>query len=232
MAMNSETTIKYKDDDFWTHNTSLLIQKDRLIEFMPTADMTKDERLNALARLSIYIGIILSLYLAKSWPLYVPVVGLAFTVFLNKMQFKAPTPPKYPTNETPKQGDPNPFIPSEQPLCIPPTQNNPFMNVLQNEYVDNPTRPQACDYEDVRDEVETNFHHNLYQDLGDNIWEKNNSQRQFFTMPSTTIPNDRDTFMRSLYRTGPTCKTDQSACYRYEDLRANRGVVGDSEFLL
>lgn len=230
--MSSQTTVEYKDDQFWTHNTGLLIDKNRLTEFVPTTDMTKDERLNALARLSIYIGLLLMLYLAQSWPLYIPVVGLAFTIFLNKMQIKVPKPPKYPTNETPKQNDPNPFIPSAQPVCIPPTLNNPFMNVLQNEYVDNPTRPPACEYAGVKDEIESNFHHNLYQDLGDNIWQKNNSQRQFFTMPYTTIPNDRESYQSWLYKTGETCKTDGMACNRYIDLRANRGVVGDSEFLM
>lgn len=230
--MSSETSVKFEDDMFWTNDPSVLIKKDRLIEFVPTKDMSKDERLNALGRMSVYIGIVLMLYLAKAWPLYIPIVGLAFTVFLNKTQPKPKDPPKYPTNETPGIDDPNPFIPSEQPECIPPTLNNPFMNVLQNEYIDNPTRPAACEYEDVRDELESNFHYNLYQDLGDNIWQKNNSQRQFFTMPYTTIPNNQGDFARWLYKIGPTCKEDGSACLVYEDLRANRSVVGDSEYLV
>lgn len=229
--MSSETTVQYRDDPFWISDPSILIKKDRLIEFVPTKDMTKDERLNALGRLSVYIGIVLMLYLAKTWPLYLPIIGLAFTVFLNKMQPQPKGKPKYATGETPKTDDPNPFIPSEQPECIPPTLNNPFMNVLQNEYVDNPTRPAACEYEDVKDELESNFHYNLYQDLGDNIWEKNNSQRQFFTMPYTTIPNNQGDFANWLYKTADCCKVDQSACYRGEDLRANRSVVGDSEYL-
>jgi len=230
--MSSETSVKFEDDKFWTEDTSVLIKKDRLIEFVPTKDMNRDERLNALARFSVYIGIILMLYYAKAWPLYIPVIGLAFTVFLKKTQPTQKTPPKYPTNETPHPDDPNPFIPSEQPVCIPPTLNNPFMNVLLNEYVDNPIRPSACEYEDVKEDLESNFHYNLYQDIGDNVWEKNNSQRQFFTMPYTTIPNNQGDFANWLYKTGPVCKQDQEACYRYEDLRSNRGVVGDSEFLV
>lgn len=230
--MSSETSQQFKDDEFWTQNTGVLIQTDRLIEFVPTIDMTKDERLNALARLGIYIGIVLTLYLGKAWPLYIPVIGLAFTAFLHKTQPQVKVPPKYPSDETPKTDDPNPFIPSEQPVCIPPTRNNPFMNVMLNEYVDNPTRPPACEYEDVHEEVENNFHYNLYQDLGDNMWEKNNSQRQFYTNPNTTIPNEQGKFARACFLTGPTCKTDQSACLRYEDIRSNRGVVGDSEYLM
>lgn len=230
--MSSETSVQFKDDNFWTTDTGVLVRKDRLIEFVPTIDMTKDERLNAIARLAIYIGIVLMLYLGRGWPLYIPVVGLAFTAFLHKTQPQTIISPRYPSDETPKTGDPNPFIPSQQPECIPPTLNNPFMNVLMNEYVDNPTRPPACEYEDVHDELESNFHYNLYQDLGDNIWQKNNSQRQFFTMPSTTIPNEQGKFARWLYKVGGVCKQDQNACLRHEDLRSNRSVVGDSEYLV
>ena len=36
--------------------------------------------------------------------------------------------------------------------------------------------------------VEQNFNYGLYQDVGD-VWGKNNGQRQFYTMPNTSIPN-------------------------------------------
>ena len=38
--------------------------------------------------------------------------------------------------------------------------------------------------------------------------------------------------MKNEYKVGGVCKQQQEACLRYEDLRYNRGVVGDSEFLL
>lgn len=225
----TETVVKYQDDKFWFDDIYVLIRKDRLIEFLPTRDMTTDERLNALTRLMLYISVILMLYLSKGWPLYLGFIGMVFTYFLHSMRPQTLKPPKYAPDETPKLDDPNPFIPSEQPVCTAPTNNNPFMNVLINEYVDNPTRPEACEYSDVKDDLERGFHYNLYQDLGDNIWDKNNSQRQFFTMPYTTIPNNQGDFARWLYRVGPVCKENQEACYRYEDLRANRSVVGTQE---
>lgn len=225
----SETTVKYVNDSFWTEDPSILIRKDRLIEFVPTYDMSRDERLNALARLSVYIGVLLMIYLGKGWPMYIPFIGFAFTIFLYSTQPQPKKYPKYAPDETPRLDDPNPFIPSEQPLCTAPSRNNPFMNVLNNEYVDNPTRPAACEYADVKDDVEKGFHYNLYQDLGDNIWDRNNSQRQYYTMPWTTIPNDQGGFARWLFRVGPVCKQNQESCSINVDLRANRSVVGDYE---
>ena len=225
----NETIIKLKNDNFWSNDLSILTRKDRLIEFLPTRDMTTEERLNALTRLTLYISVVLMAYLGKGWPLYLGFIGMAFTYMLYMLHPKPKSPPKYAPDETPGIDDPNPFIPSEQPICTAPTLNNPFMNVLNNEYVDNPTRPAACEYSEVKEDLEQGFHYNLYQDLGDNIWEKNNSQRQFFTMPYTTIPNNQGDFARWLYRVGPVCKQNQEACYRYEDLRANRSVVGTQE---
>ena len=46
---------------------------------------------------------------------------------------------------------------------------------------------------------------NLYKDVSD-IFSKNNSQRQFYTTPVTTIPNDQGSFADWLYKTPPTCK--------------------------
>ena len=227
-----EHTIKYKEDPFWSQDFGVLFRKDRLVEFIPTYDMSLEERLNAITRMCVYASLILLAYKGKTWTLYIGILGMAFTLFLFKAQPEVKEPPKYPTNETPKTDDPNPFIPSEQPKCIPPTENNPFMNVMLNEYVDNPTRPSACEYSEVRGELENNFYNNLYQDVDEVLWNKNNSQRQFFTMPWTTIPNEQGQFARWLYKVGGVCKQDQSACLRYEDLRANRGIVGDSEYLV
>lgn len=227
----AERYLKLREDPFWSEKPSILAARDRLIEFVPTSDMAWKERLNALTRLGFYISIILMMYLGKSWPLYISLGGLAFTLLLFKY---GPTPvarsTEAPTGH-PTWDSPNPYIPDNQPVCIPSTRDNPFGNVMQNEYIDNPTRPPACDYEENKEKVEKNWNYNLYKDVGEALWDRVNSQRQWFTMPWTTIPNDQGGFANWLYRTGPTCKTDQSACLRYEDLRANRPTFGDSEYL-
>jgi hypothetical protein len=120
--------------------------------------------------------------------------------------------------------------------CTKPTIDNPFMNVTMKDYfnIDQSTkmiidRPEACDTNDINIKKEMNsaFNNNLFKDVND-IFGKTNSQRQFYTMPSTTIPNDQNEFAKWLYLNPKTCKEDQDYCNPYEDLRAKRPVVYDS----
>ena len=75
------------------------------------------------------------------------------------------------------------------------------MNVLLTDYQDDPKRQMACQTESskvVKQNVEDNFNTNLYKDVS-NVFNKKNSQRQFYTNPSTTIPNDQKNFANWLW---------------------------------
>ena len=89
-----------------------------------------------------------------------------------------------------------------------PTAKNPFMNVLINEIMYNPTRPLAASVMDpsVKVTLEEFFRTDFYSDPTD-VFGKTQSQRQFVAMPSTSIPNDVDSYQNWLYRIpGKTCK--------------------------
>lgn len=89
-----------------------------------------------------------------------------------------------------------------------PTAKNPFMNVLVNEIMYNPTRPLAASVLDpsVKVTLEEFFRTDFYSDPTD-VFGKTQSQRQFITMPSTGIPNDVDSYQNWLYKIpGKTCK--------------------------
>jgi hypothetical protein len=106
-------------------------------------------------------------------------------------------------------------------ICQTPTPNNPFMNVLITDYTENPNRPPACNHNDpvAKDQTGKYFDYNLYKDVED-VWEKRNSQREFVTMPWTTIPNDVDSFMKWCYKTTYVCKDgDLGYCLENEDMR-------------
>lgn len=213
-----------KTDLFWADDISILFNLRRIIEFFPTPDMSSEEKLNAISRLFIYSSAILLLYKSAIWPLYIMIFGLLLTLFLHKTS-------KYQKHlngfgadgSIGKEYDDIGTLKS----CTAPTKNNPFMNVSLNEIHDNPTRPQACGHtDDIKDSMETNFNHNLYKDI-DDLFGKNNSQRQFYTNPITTVPNDQDSFAKWLYSVPATCKEDQENCLRYEDLRNNRPTFVD-----
>jgi hypothetical protein len=97
-----------------------------------------------------------------------------------------------------------------------PTVRNPFMNVLINEIKYNPTKPPAkyIGDPDVQDSLDSFFRVQWSSDPTD-VFGKTQSQREFITMPSTSIPNDRGSFQDWLYKIpGKTCKEGgREACY-------------------
>lgn len=110
-----------------------------------------------------------------------------------------------------------------------PTAKNPFMNVLptdfpRNVYSEvheqseeyNPDRPAAAPADDpmVKQELDDYFRTNFYNDPTD-VFGKSQSQREFIVMPSTTIPNDRESYQNWLYKMYPEpCKAGgRAACY-------------------
>lgn len=223
--MSVDTTIER--DPFWSQNINVLLDKKRLVEFVPTKDMTYEEKLNALTRFFIYASVILILYMREWWTLYIPLLGMGFTIFLFKTSKESrASAPEYKPEKTYKLKV-DTMNPSH---CVAPTRTNPFMNILFNEWTDNPNRAPACEYKGVNDDIEQNFNFNLYRDV-DDLFSKNNSQRQFYTTPITTIPNDQGSFAKWLYEVPSTCKEDGENCLRYENLMSNRATFGDNEFL-
>jgi hypothetical protein len=88
-----------------------------------------------------------------------------------------------------------------------PSAANPFMNVLLPEYEANPLRgPAVSMTSDVKEGLDDYFKTQWFSD-GTDVFGRNQGQRQFITMPSTTIPNDRESFQNWLYKIpGKTCK--------------------------
>jgi hypothetical protein len=89
-----------------------------------------------------------------------------------------------------------------------PSARNPFMNVLIDEIKYNPTRPMAASIYDpsVKVNLDDFFRTDFYKDPTD-VFGRSQSQRQFITMPSTSIPNDQGSYQNWLYKIpGKTCK--------------------------
>jgi hypothetical protein len=90
------------------------------------------------------------------------------------------------------------------------------MNVLISEIKYNPNRPPAADITkaDMGDSLDSFFRVQWASDPTD-VFGRTQSQRQFITMPSTSIPNDQGSFMNWLYKIpGKTCKEGgKEACF-------------------
>jgi hypothetical protein len=94
----------------------------------------------------------------------------------------------------------------EKENIITPTVENPFMNInLITDDKEKKAPLPSWNNDNLQKDIEDKFGYNLYRDVGD-LYGKSNSQREYYTMPSTTIPNNQTSFAKWLYNTGPTAK--------------------------
>lgn len=201
--------------NIWLKDPQILIKDwKEFFPFMAIDRQCTAAALNSFTRFGIYLGIALALVTFK--PLLL-LVGVAFMAFALGMWFYM----EYHDNikET--------FLDVESDIIDPrvvngnyapdvigssgrtePTAANPFMNILMTEYTDSPLRysATASDSGRVGSALDQYFDTTFNRDPGD-VFQRTQGQRQFITMPSTSIPNDQESYMNWLYRIpGKTCK--------------------------
>jgi hypothetical protein len=192
----------------WYKDVKSFLDPQTLHHFVPKKTMTFAEQLNSLFRLSIYFAVLLYFLKRNYAVLYIAVgVGL-FTAFMwsTRTWYVGKKKELYS-----KMGVT--YDKKNKRMCYTPKKDNPFMNVLMNEYDEFPNRPQACDIEVVKKSTEKMFDQNLYRDV-DDVWQRKSSSRNWHTMPVTTIPNDSVAFAKALYNKPSTCKSGNGMqCY-------------------
>ncbi len=102
-----------------------------------------------------------------------------------------------------------------------PTPDNPFMNPLVSDFnTENIPSASNADDEDIQNEISMAFNKDLFRDLND-LYDRKNSQRVFYTVPGGSVPNDQDAFAKWCYALPETCNQSGTGCLRKfdEDLR-------------
>lgn len=102
--------------------------------------------------------------------------------------------------------------------CRQPTVQNPFANIVFSDYLDANNLAQPCNVDDpeVSNQMQNLYNSSIYRNLSD-VWERENSQRMFYTTPIQTVPNNQTDFANWLYKTGPSCKENTEYCTYYQD---------------
>jgi hypothetical protein len=167
--------------------------------------------------LAFIIGLITSLFMGRSEPM--PVMILVATLFsmpsfFELIQMKSDTEAFTDSTQATAKvvaktnpADMYDVIGGAAPATV-PSAKNPFMNVLIDEIKYNPTRPMAASVLDpsVKVTLDDFFRTEFYSDPTD-VFGRSQSQREFITMPSTSIPNDQGSYQDWLYKIpGKTCK--------------------------
>ena len=190
--------------DLWYNNPAILFQD--MNEFFPTNDLDRIQKVNAIARLAIYYLILVTvLNLSTNW-YSISIVLLVVSFLLGY----------YENFETVTKLDSN---------CTKPTHNNPFMNFTLADYINNTNKPASCPYDRVKDKMRAEFRKDIVPDPAD-LWGQNISDRQFFTMPWTTIVNNQTALGKWLYGNAGECKNlglncDKNLDNRYQQSRYN-----------
>lgn len=114
----------------------------------------------------------------------------------------------------------------EKNKCRRPTKDNPFMNPSIVDFNSTSGQIMACNANDedidnnidnMQSETRLKFNEDMYRNL-DDVFDRKNSQRQFYTV-AHNVPNDQDAFAKWCYKMPSNCKTNQTKCLKYQDLR-------------
>lgn len=198
-------------EQIWYRDIISFFNMDKIAVFIPKYDMTFVERLNAVMRFSIYFSGILFLVKKNILVWYFAIFIGFCTVFLHEMYARNMRLHK----ELFKKNNIM-YDKVNDGFCSLPSKDNPFMNVLINEYSESPNRPQACNINSssVKKIAEKHFNRNLYRDV-DDVWSRKSNSRNWHTVPNTQIPNKQTEFAEWLYKLGPTCKEGNgNICYQ------------------
>jgi len=188
-------------DTFWLNNPPVLLKSSQIIEIWPFKKLSLERKLNALTRLVIISTILGYCYTQKLEIIITSIITLLVVIIFYQIKKKKKKKVKEGFNKAN-------FFNLKGNQFTQPTKKNPVMNVLLTEINDNPKRPEAAPaYEpSVENEINTSVADpRLFHDLGDSI-AFNQSMRNFYSMPSTTIPNDQEKFANFLYGNMPSCK--------------------------
>jgi len=156
------------------------------MKFWPTATQSADERVSATTRFVLYAMCIV--YIINRDPRIFALGGIALAILYYMW-----------TSNMIKDGKLRSTIGDGRqssvfrPNVTLPTLENSMGNVLMSDYVDYPDRPAAAWYPSVRTQVQQAWSqiHPFER--------QRDAERNFYTMPASTIPNDQTGFAQAAY---------------------------------
>ena len=195
---------------FWFKDISILYNKNYLLEIIPKKEYDFNRKLNAVVRFTIFYAILLYIFRKDKNILCLPFITIVITVFLHKTsksegQDKAMDNLMNVTNKT-KLDEIDLMIDEiNTDVFREPTIDNPMMNQNVFELYDDKEAIPTYNNPGVKRVVEETLDSQIFKDSND-LFNRRNSQRQWYTMPNTEAMNKQTEFAKWCYMTPPTCK--------------------------
>ncbi len=199
------------EEVFWFNDLTILYKNCYI--YFPSSNYSLITNLNALIRFFILYSILCFLIYQKV-DVFIP-LALIITISLILYYFRhyIKEPFKNNTKTT---------IKIEKRTS---TSSNPMMNLNIMDY--NNKKNIEIDQNITNEEINKNLNGNLFDDLTDSS-NKNMFERNFYTTPINTIPNNQTEFAKWLYDKGPTCKEKTSECVNTIPERLSMGKSSGS----
>lgn len=182
-------------ESFWYTEPNVLFRQDTWYMFVPQPTMTVREALNAVVRFSVYLAALLFVTSRDPWYLTIIPIVMVLTVFLHRT---FPQAKKIVSEGFTSGPVVSGYTGDERSR---PTPDNPFMNPMLTDILDNPERPPAAEITSTatRDEVNEAFAQtsNIYMDTTD-MFNLVQSQRNFHAVPT----DDHEGFLKFLGKNG------------------------------
>jgi hypothetical protein len=195
---------------FWFKDISILYNKNYLLEIIPKKEYDFSRKLNAVVRFSIYYSILLYIFKRDTNILCFPFITIVITVFLHR------------TNKDEKNDDAMKGLMSSKKntsmedidmmimdinkdVFREPDSDNPMMNQNYFDLYENKKAVPTYNNPGMKRKVEETLDAGIFKDSND-LFNRRNSQRQWYTMPNTEAMNKQTEFAKWCYMTPPTCK--------------------------
>jgi hypothetical protein len=178
----------FEDTKIWYMDILDFVSFKNLHDFFPNNTQTKIEQLNSIFRFSLYLSILFYFYNRNENVFIIPfLVGIytlvSYNVYTKSVKYD------YFSNRN------NYFHKNTRE----PTINNPFMNpnlIIHDD--NNDTTLKNVLEPNTQKHIQNLFNKTTVQDSYD-LFDRNNANQRFYTVPSTTIPNRQGDFANFLY---------------------------------
>jgi len=185
--------------NIWFKDIHSFVSYNNMAKFFPVRSSSKVSQLNALFRFSLYLSLLLYLYNQDDKVFLIPLLTGVYTFV------------EYNTTIRMEEA----FMSQKQcPRFRHPTKDNPFMN--PNLITDRCPDSRADLRQNTKKQIERFFKETEMSESSDtyhpqlvpstDFFQKEIERKQFYTVPSSTIPSDQDSFATYLYGSMPSSK--------------------------
>jgi len=251
ISINKQVRLPIKPQEntipFWSDNPNVLFQNQYITEFFPVKGMTFTQNLNAITRSIIILSIVmfaLTRNLGVVGALIITMIAIYFYYQTQRPKSAKNSTEGFDSAGLAIIGDLSinkmgvvPGFDKNTTVFDTNTSSNPFANVQLTDYSMNPNKkpaPPAANTiinnrileEAKKTVIELNHEQpdiadKLFKDLGENL-EFEQSMRNFYSNPSTTIPNDQAAFAEFCYGGMISCKEGNAfSCARNLERHTN-----------